>query len=74
MQAVELSGDSLRWCPCSPLLFYFPQPARMAWQDWKKPGKVMLFDSDASFNYILAFITKSKKTQKSKKKKDGEGK
>lgn len=38
--------------------FYFPQPARMAWWDWKKPGKVMLFDFSASSNYILAFITK----------------
>lgn len=41
-----------------PSLSYFPQPAWMAWQDWKKPGKVMLFDSDARFNYVLAFISK----------------
>lgn len=44
----------------------------MVWRDWKKPGKVTLFDSDASFNYVLAFITKSKK-QKAKKKKKKEG-
>lgn len=45
----------------------------MVWRDWKKPGKVVLFDFSASSNYILAFITKFKKKSKKGKKKKNKG-
>jgi len=40
--------------------------------DCKKHDKVTLFDSDASFNYVLAFITKSKYKRLKQKKRRGE--
>lgn len=39
---------------------YFSLPNWMMLPSWNKPDKVTLFDCDVSFNYAVAFITKSK--------------
>lgn len=71
-----LTSSPVVWGPCrlahtlalTLAAFYSPHPKWIALQAWNKPDKVTLFDSDVSFNYGTAFITKSK--HKRLKKKD----